>query len=237
MNDQSETPSSAPEHPIRRLDTPEAREYAEWCLLVLDLERCLRVTRLWKDLDKDRDTEVAASLFRDAVVSFMACFDKSNAISLDPEALYRPYEGGVQYFQWLSAIRDTWIAHRHGASRQTSAAIVVDQNSGDYLGLGSLLMAYSRPVLEGADNLIKFVSVALTEAKARRSEAQAVVELQARSLTPNQRLRLPIANAKAPTGGALRLGRKKFANTTRLTAKQLRNVHDQTQGGAEPGEA
>ena len=154
-----------------------------------------------------RDTEVAASLFRDAVVSFMACFDKSNAISLDPEALYRPYEGGVQYFQWLSAIRDTWIAHRHGASRQTSAAIVVDQNSGDYLGLGSLLMAYSRPVLEGADNLIKFVSVALTEAKARRSEAQAVVELQARSLTPNQRLRLPIANAKAPTGGALRLGR------------------------------
>ena len=39
MNDQSETPSSAPEHPIRRLDTPEAREYAEWCLLVLDLER------------------------------------------------------------------------------------------------------------------------------------------------------------------------------------------------------
>ena len=72
MNDQSETPSSAPEHPIRRLDTPEAREYAEWCLLVLDLERCLRVTRLWKDLDKDRDTEVAASLFRDAVVSFMA---------------------------------------------------------------------------------------------------------------------------------------------------------------------
>ena len=233
MNDRSESPSFGHEHPLRRLDTPEARNYAEWCLMVLDLDRCLRVARLWKDIEKDRDTEIAVSLFRDAVVSFVACFDKNNAVSLDAQALYRSYGGGGQYFQWLSAIRDTWIAHRHGASRQTSAAILVDQNNGDFLGLGNLLMAYSGPVLDAADDFILFVSIALTYAIAKRSQAMAVVESQARSLTPKQRLRLPIANAQAAKGGAVRLGRKKFANTTRLTANQLRDLHDKARSHQE----
>ena len=233
MTGQSETPFSGHGHPVRRLDTPEAREYAEWCLLVLDLGRCLRVARLWKDTDKARDTEVAVSLFRDAVVSFIACFDTTNTVSLDHQALYGQYEGGIEYFQWLSAIRDTWIAHRHGASRQTSTAIVVDQNSGEFLGLGNLLMTYSRPVLEGADDFVLFVSIALTQAKAKKSDTKAVVESQARSLTPNQRLRLPIANAKAPTGGALRVGRRKFANVTRLTAQAVGRPAPPEQGAGE----
>lgn len=235
MTDKAEMPASKHEHVVRRLDTLEAREYAEWCLLVLDLKRCLRVARLWKDIDKDGDTEVAVSLFRDAVVSFIACFDKNNAVSLDPQALYGRYGGGVEYFRWLCTIRDTWIAHRYGASRQTSAAIIVDQKSGGFLGVGNMLMAYSRPVLEAADDFILFVSIALIQAKAKRSDAQAVVASQARSLTPHQRLRLPIANAKAPTGGALRVGRRKFASITRLTAKQLRDLRDKAEGGEGEG--
>ena len=224
----SEAPSLDQGHPVRRLDTPEAREYAEWCLLVLDLERCLRVARLWKEKDEAGDVDVAVSLFRDAAVSLISCFEKTNTVSLDAQALYGRYDGGVEYYQWLSTIRDTWVAHRHGTSRQTSAAIVVDENSGDFLGVGNMLMTYSRPVLAGADDFILFVSIATAEAKARQGEAQLVVERQAKSLTPSQRLRLPIANAKAATGGALRIGRRKFANATRLTAKQLRSLRDKT---------
>ena len=235
MTDRSVSPLGRHDHILRRLDTPEAREYAEWCLLELDLQRCLKVAELWKDMDKTSDREVAVSLFRDAVVSFVACFDKNNTVGLDPETVYGPYEGGMQYFLWLSSIRDTWIAHRHGASRQTSAAIVVDESSGDFLGLGNLMMAYSRPVLEGADDLIMFVSIALTQARARRSDAKKVVESQVKAMTARQRLRLPIANAKAATGGALRIGRKKFANITRLTAKQLRQLRHRTRSSEEQG--
>ena len=230
MTERSKAPSLDKGHPVRRLDTPESRVYAEWCLLVLDLERCLRVARLWKQ-QEDGDVELAVSLFRDAVVSLISCFDKTNAVSLDSQALYGRYEGGLEYFQWLTTIRDTWVAHRHGTSRQTSAAIVVDENSGDFLGVGNMLMTYSGPVLAGADDFILFVSIATAEAKTRQSEAQKVVERQAKSLTPSQRLQLPIANVKAATGGALRVGRRKFANITRLTAKQLRRLSEKTEGG------
>ena len=235
MTERSEVPSLDKGHLVRRLDTPESRVYAEWCLLVLDLERCLQVARLWKQQDEDGDVEVAVSLFRDAVVSLISCFDKTNAVSLDAQALYGKYEGGLEYFQWLTTIRDTWVAHRHGTSRQTSAAIVVDENSGDFLGVGNMLMTYSRPVLAGADDFILFVSIATTEAKTRQSEAQKVVERQAKSLTQSQRLQLPIANAKAATGSALRIGRKKFANITRLTAKQLRKLGEKTEDGKSQG--
>ncbi len=57
------------------------------------------MARLWTDIDKDGNTEVAVSLFRAAVVSFMACFDKSNAVGRDAHSLYQPYESGPQYFQ------------------------------------------------------------------------------------------------------------------------------------------
>ena len=235
MTTQSETRPFEDVHPLRRLETSEAREYAEWCLLVHDLERCLHVANLWKDIDKDGDREVAISLFRDAVISFVACFDKNNTIRLDPQSLYSPWEGGNQYFRWLSALRDSWIAHRYGASRQTSAAIVVDKNSGDFLGIGNLMMTYTRPVFEGTDDFILFISIALNHAKAKRNGAKEAFEAQAKSLTSTQRLRLPIANTKAATDGELRLGRKKFANVTRLTAKHLGDLNRQAQEMKEEG--
>ena len=189
------------------------------------------MAQLWKKKDEVGDVELAVSLFRDAVVTLISCFEKTNAVSLDAQALYGRYEGGLEYFQWLTAIRDTWVAHRHGASRQTSAAVMVDEKSGEFLGVGHMIMAYSRPILKGADDFSKFVSIATAEAKTKRSEAQAIVVRQAKALTPSQRLRLPIANAKAATGGELRIGRRKFANTIRLTAKQLRAMRNKMDNG------
>ena len=234
MTDNPDPAARSNGHVVRRLDTPEAREYAEWCLLELDLQRCLRVARLWKQVDTEGDKDIAASLFRDAVVSFIACFDKNLPVTLDATALYDKHEGGLDYFRWLSAIRDTWIAHRHGASRQTSAAIVVNENTGEYMGLGQVLMAYSRPVLAGADDFILFVSIALRNATARKCALAPAVETQTKSMHPSARLRLPVANAQAPTGGALRVGRKKFANTSRLTANQLEDLRSQSQPSEEP---
>ena len=90
-------------------------------------------------------------------------------------------------------------------------------------------MAYSRPVLAGADDFIAFVSIALRHATSGKLGAAPAVESQAKSLHPGQRLRLPVANANAATGDAMRIGRRKFANTTRLTAKELGDLTSKSQ--------
>ena len=167
-------------------------------------------------------------------MSFIACFDKNLPVTLDAAVLYDKYEGGLEYFRWLSAIRDTWIAHRHGASRQMSAAVVVDDSTGKFLGLGQMMMAYSRPVLAGADDFILFVSIALRCATARKYASAPAVETQAKSMHPSKRLRLPVANVRAPTGATLRVGRKKFANTSRLTASQLADLRSQSRPPERP---
>ncbi len=118
---QSQSPSPEQRHFYRRIDTPEARQYAEWCLLAADLERCHRIVSLWKDKGEAGDKDVAISLYRDAIVSFISCFrdNETNRVSLDETALYAQMKGGLEYFRGLETLRDTWVAHRHGPSRQT----------------------------------------------------------------------------------------------------------------------
>ena len=69
----------------RSLNTPGARVYSEWVLLVKDLEYALRRAQLWRDLTKSAAgdggaLEVSMSLFRDAVVSLVACFDDTSVV-------------------------------------------------------------------------------------------------------------------------------------------------------------
>ena len=135
--------------------------------------------------------------------------------------------GGFPRFEIRGSHIDT------AQSCQTSAAILVDQITDEYLGLADLLMKYSGPVLRSSDDFILFVSIALKHANSQRLRAQPTVESHARSLRPSQRLRLPIANTRAPTGGALRIERRKFANTTRLTAKQLRELRHESRSDDE----
>lgn len=64
----------------RSLNTPDARRYTEWVLLVKDVEYALHRAVLWRDMAQS-DTEDAGrmeirmSLLRDAVVSLVSCFD------------------------------------------------------------------------------------------------------------------------------------------------------------------
>ena len=73
----------------RSLTTPDARTYSEWVLLVTDLQYSLRRAELWSDMTKSGigdagNPEICASLFRDAVVSLVACFDETLSVHLDP---------------------------------------------------------------------------------------------------------------------------------------------------------
>ena len=107
----------------RSLKTTNGIQHAEWVLLLHDLRRCLELVDLWGYLESleekiPRDIRVAESLFRDAVVSFVSCFDKDNGrVYLDEQFLYGSIEGALAAFQWFYNVRNKSIAHRPRASQ------------------------------------------------------------------------------------------------------------------------
>ncbi len=150
----------------RVLRTPEATEYSEWVLLVTDLEYALRRAVLWSELaqgqsDDKRPLETATSVFRDTVVSFVACFDRQAPAFLDAQAVYADVPGGLDYVKWLRNMRNTWIAHRSGPLRQCVVAVHIHEQSGDLIGFGPLQHSYLGPKAEAAADLIRVFEVAL----------------------------------------------------------------------------
>ena len=84
----------------RALITPEARKYTEWVLLVADLQYSLRRAELWKaraecGAGDEGNAEICASLFRDAVVSLVACFDDTLSVHLDARSVYGETPGAL----------------------------------------------------------------------------------------------------------------------------------------------
>ena len=205
----------------RSLDTPIGRLYAEWKLLLFDLERCLEVAELWRtqfhDGELKFDKVISASLFRDAVVRFTACFDAAASVRLDADDLYGPphTEGGVEYFKWLSSLRDTWIAHRHGASRQAHTVVAVDEDTGDVLGIGVHISAMASYEPGEDEGFIALIRLAISYAEKRANELRRVVSNEIASMHGTQRMRLPIAAAKVPNGRTLHMGRRKYGNINR----------------------
>ena len=95
------------------MNTPEARRYCEWSLLVNDLKYALRRAEMFRDMAPSDagdvgDIEISASLFRDAVVSLVACFDDTSPVYLVPASVYGEQPGGAEYFQWLKNLRHTF---------------------------------------------------------------------------------------------------------------------------------
>ena len=131
----------------RTVNTPAARSYAEWTLLVQDLGYALSRARLWKEaaLAASRDESragVAVSLFRDAVISFVSCFDRQTPVHLDPAVAFGSLNGAVELFEWLRDMRNSWVAHRSGPLRLCVPAIVIDEQTGDVQGVGHLSHHY-----------------------------------------------------------------------------------------------
>ncbi len=142
------------------LETRQGREYAEWALLVGDLKFSLERAQMWGGMASSESTnpqnqKSAVSVLRDGIVTFVSCFDPEAPMYLEPGVVYGEVAGGVEYFQWLKDIRNTWIAHRGGPHRQCVTAVIVDERSGDLHGLGHLAHMYQGPKPDAAGDLIR----------------------------------------------------------------------------------
>ena len=213
--------------PMRRLDTRTGRLFAEWQLLLHDLESCREVVLLWQAKSQEEKTPtnkvLVASLGRDAVVQFMACFDEATEVRLDANELYAPPRtcGGIEYFRWLSTLRDTWIAHRHGVSRQIYTAIFVAEDTGTVHGVGESSAIIASYVYAEGDSFLPVIDIALAHATHQVEQYEQAVWAEVESMTPDQRLALPLATTVIPNNRVRRMGRKKYGNINRMRRDQM----------------
>jgi hypothetical protein len=139
-------------------------ELAEYMLLLLDLQSSMAAIKIWheKYADDPKSQEnqiVSTSLFRDAIVQFVGCFDKSAKFRLKPEEIYRDDDGALSYFQWLNDVRNAYAAHKFGALRQMVVGVFVDPQKG-VVGTGHLGGIYAGPVKEAGPQMLAFMAIA-----------------------------------------------------------------------------
>lgn len=193
---------------------PESDAWAEWHLLVTDLKYCRTRIEPWRAAVAENNETVATSLFRDIVVTLISCFDTSVQVSLDPVELYGGIEGGIEFFNWLKGLRDSWVAHRHGPARQCQVGCVVDKD-GNILGGGFIESQWVFPREDGADDILAFIDVAGRAAEERAKNAEEAALGKFRSLPAYALKKLPTAKVTVPDPTDHRQGRRRFANRKR----------------------
>lgn len=224
----NETADSDPQWvAARTVNSPTARLYSEWALLVHDLEYALSKARLWKEIATtesrgESPSGVSVSLFRDAVISFVSCFDKQLPVRLDCSAALGSLDGALEYFSWLQDMRNTWVAHRSGPHRLCVAAIVIDELTGDVQGLGHLSHMYLGPKPEAADDLVGVMEAALHYARGEQRTHERHLRSDLEKLNKHERLNLPHANTTIPGPTDIRGGRRKFQNIKRTSQRRHR---------------
>ena len=119
------------------LPSPTARKLEEMSLVYNTLAMVIIVLdhaiATYPDFSKHTQQTQAllASIYRDAVVQFVGCFGKGGGhhrYYLSVEEVYQNQPAAVQFFEYLSGIRDSFAAHRHGAWRQGNVVAVLDDN-------------------------------------------------------------------------------------------------------------
>ena len=149
---------------IARDFTPLARELAEYQLLMKDLEAAHAALKLWfekyasrKDLTPEQIL-IGQSLFRDSIVMFVGCFDKTAPLRLVASDIYKT-TNQMEYFQWLLNIRDAYAAHKFGALRQCAVGVFVD-TAGNIIGPGHTNRIWAGPKVAAKDDVLSFIQLA-----------------------------------------------------------------------------
>ncbi len=210
----------------KRANSRQARRVAELMLIVSDLKNAIRCFELWRPPSPDESAQaleanlINESLFRNGLVTFMACFDSATPDNLKRDDVYSPDNGGTALFDLLKAWRDTWIAHRFGPSRQAEAIFLIDPKTGDVLQDGYFQAVTRVPEYESREHVIRLVKEALAHAEQSLRIESKALRVEVDSLTPFQRLKMPDAIISMPDGTQQqRMGRQKFRNISHSSTR------------------
>ena len=170
---------------------------------------------MWNELvnaeaKSDNAFDISVSVFRDAVLTFVSCFDNTLSAFLDPKVVYAATSGGVEYIGWLKELRNTWIAHRGGPNRQCVAAIVIDEDTGEFRALGQLSHLYMGPKPDAGDDLVRVMKLALSHARKEVTDRETQLRKDIQTLENAERLRLPAADTVIPGPMEIHMGGGSF---------------------------
>jgi len=109
---------------------------------------------------------VADSLFRDAIVQFVGCFDRGAEHPVDEKVVFSQVERGAEYIAWLKDIRDSYAAHRFGTLRQCVAGVMIDK-AGAIVGVGHIAQQGYPFGKEEEEQMLRCMSVVGTHLEAK----------------------------------------------------------------------
>jgi hypothetical protein len=181
--------------PVKALNTPLAREFAEALLVQHDMRLSLEAMKLWGEkyagADPEKDKEgsiICGSLFRDAVIQFVGCFDESAKFHLSAEAIYGHDPNGLSSFQWFKDTRDAYAAHKFGAQRQCVVGAVLEPSG--KRSLTKHLSVYRGQTKEDAPILLGFMRTASKHLDQLVNALAEKVADAVRKMTPEEYARL-----------------------------------------------
>lgn len=148
---------------------------------------------------------IAASLFRDCVYQFVACFDKSAPLFLSPEEIYGHTNGGTTCFRWLRDMRDGYCAHKFGAQRQCQIGVVASNDG--FKSQGFFKSTFIGPNREDYPQLIGFFLLSLNHVQQRLEILRQEVQREIDALNLEEINSLPICRVYGLHSNEQRLSR------------------------------
>ena len=183
--------------PLKELDTELAKEYAENLILQQDMRGSLEAMKLWHEkyasATEPADQIIAKSLFRDAIVQFVGCFDKTSQYPLSAEAIYGHDPNGMTSFQWFKDVRDAYASHKFGAWRQCVVGVL--EHDGQR-SVGHILAVFRGQQKEDGDQLRGFMQTAAAHLDANVDRLRKALQKSVEAMKPEEIASLSDASAR-----------------------------------------
>jgi hypothetical protein len=183
---------------MKALQGPDAEVWAELHLLKIDVAASIDAMSLLagKYIDHRNptaeDVTITCSLFRDAVVRFVGCFDATDEKHrLSADTLYGPGTIQRESFDVLRSIRTAFIAHRFGAFRQAVFRVAILSNGRKFTMEHDMI--HRHPDQDEAKRILEVMRVAEAHLNVRLREITGKLVAAMRALSPQEFDALPVA--------------------------------------------
>lgn len=198
--------------PLRKLETPNALLLAEFLLFESDLDECINAIYLRETMagEGDKADVVGRALFTHAIVRFISCFDKYHRHPLDQKVIYGADDGGLEYYQYLLDLRDSFLAHRFGPLRQCHVGVFLQPHPPGSRAVGNCIMMSVGIDRSEAHMVGCFIMKALTWVRSEIARVTALIEAEVEMMDADEIEKLPMARLYGVSNSEMRTGREKF---------------------------
>lgn len=208
---------------IVMLETQEALELVELTLLKANLEHAIKAMSLYYEIDDGHQPGqtfdvVKPSLFRDAIVQFVACFHpEGKNYHLIPDDVYAGDAEALKRYDILFDWRNSFAAHNFGILRQGAAAIAI-QSDGYHLAI----LDFRTYGLSGhtRDEILPLFQNAIDNNDARIAGVAKVVTEQFHAMTHEETVALPLLRLVIPADHEIPNARKGLSRKNQPVQKR-----------------